>query len=433
MAEKGERRRESLSLRQARRLAIAAQGLHRPRRPVAADRRHLRQVLRHTGLLQIDSVNVLQRAHYLPGFSRLGSYPTTLLDRMAYRDRELFEYWGHEASLLPVDVHPLMRWRMRRAEEQFETWGRMAQVARERPGYIEHIFGVVRDAGPLTAGEIAAEERRSKDNWGWNWSDEKLALEFLFWAGRVTAADRRNFERVYDTPERVLPQRVLDLPTPSEEEAHRELILAAARSCGIGTVGDLADYYRLRNPEARPRVAELVEDGRLEEVAVEGWRHPAYLLPGTSLPRRVDGCSLLVPFDPLVWERDRTERLFGFRFRIEIYVPAAKRVHGYYVLPFLLGDRLVARVDLKADRSRGVLLVQASYPEPAAPPDTADALAGELAALAGWLGLESVDVRARGDLATPLRAAVRSGPAGPPPSAPRPARPGGGSTSASTA
>src|SRR3954470_5434366 len=250
MATNGARRRESLSLSQARRLAIAAQGLHRPRRAVAPDRRHLRQVLRHTGLVQIDSVNVLRRAHYLPVFSRIGAYRTTVLDRMAYRDRELFEYWGHEASLLPVELHPLLRWRMRRAEEKFETWGRMAQLAREQPGYVDHVLGLVRDAGPLTAGEIAAEERRSKDNWGWNWSDEKLALEFLFWAGRVTAADRRNFERVYDIPERVLPQRVLDLPTPSEEEAHRELILAAGRSCGIGTVGDLADYYRLRNPEA---------------------------------------------------------------------------------------------------------------------------------------------------------------------------------------
>jgi hypothetical protein len=396
----------SLSLAQARRLAIAAQGLHRPRREMTPDRRHLRSVLQHTGLLQIDSVNVLQRAHYLPAFSRIGGYRTDLLDRMAYRDRELFEYWGHEASLLPVQMHPLFRWRMRRAEEKFETWGRMAQLAREKPGYVEHVLELVRESGPLTAGEIAAEEKRSKDNWGWNWTNEKLALEFLFWTGRVTAADRRNFERVYDVPERVIPRDVLALPTPTEEEAHRELLALAAVSCGIGTVGDLADYYRIRTPQARPRIAELVESGRLEEVSVEGWRQPAYVPAATKLPRRADGRALLVPFDPLIWERDRTERLFGFRYRIEIYVPAVKRVHGYYVLPFLLGDQLVARVDLKADRARGTLLVQAAYAEPTAPPDTVEELAAELRLLAGWLALDRVEVRQRGDLSRPLAAVV---------------------------
>jgi uncharacterized protein len=396
----------SMSLAQARRLAIAAQGLHRRTRTATPNRRHLRSVLQHTGLLQIDSVNVLQRAHYLPAFSRIGDYGTELLDRMAYRDRELFEYWGHEASLLPVAMHPLLRWRMRRAAEQFETWGRMAQFAREQSGYIEHVLSLVRDAGPLTAGELAAEDKRSKEHWGWNWSQEKLALEFLFWSGRITAADRRNFERVYDVPERVIPARILAMPTPSEEDAHRELLALAAVSCGIGTLGDLADYYRIRTPLARPRIAELVEAGRLEEVTVEGWRHPAYVAAATSLPRRVDGRALLVPFDPLVWERDRTERLFGFRYRIEIYVPAAKRVHGYYVLPFLLGDQLVARVDLKADRIRRTLLVQASYAEPAAPPDTAEELAIELHLLADWLGLDSVEVRPRGDLARPLAAVI---------------------------
>src|SRR4051794_37040933 len=403
-----ERRRNSLSLRQARRLAIAAQGLHRPRRAVVGDRRHLRQVLRHTSLLQIDSVNVLQRAHYLPVFSRIGAYPTTVLDRMAYRDRELFEYWGHEASLLPVELHPLLRWRMRRAEEKFETWGRMAQLAREQPGYVNHVLDLVRDAGPLTAGEIAAQEKRSKDNWGWNWSNEKLALEFLFWTGRVTTADRRNFERLYDVPERVIPAGVLNAPTPTEEEAHRELLLRAAGSCGIGTVGDLADYYRIRTPQARPRIIELVEDGRLAEVAVEGWRQPGYMVPGGALPRRADGRALLVPFDPLIWERDRAERLWAFRYRIEIYVPAVKRVHGYSVLPFLLGDQLVARVDLKADRPRKTLLVQAAYAEASAPPDTADELAVELRLLAQWLGLDDVEIRPRGDLAPALASGLRA-------------------------
>ncbi|HEU5034116.1 MAG TPA: crosslink repair DNA glycosylase YcaQ family protein [Mycobacteriales bacterium] len=396
----------SLSAAQARRLALAAQGLARPRAAAQPDRRHLRKLLGQTQVLQIDSVNVLMRAHYLPGWSRLGAYDRSLLDRLAYRDRELFEYWGHEASLIPVELHPLFRWRMRRAEEKFETWGRMARLAQERPGYVDHVLSLVQDGGPLSAGDIAAAEKRSSDNWGWNWSDEKTALEFLFWTGRVTAADRRNFERIYDVTERVIPPAVLALPTPTEEEAHRRLLLLAARACGVGTAGDLADYFRIRTPQARPRLAELVEDGRLEVVQVDGWRQPAYLLPGTSVPRRADARALLVPFDPLIWERDRTERLFGFRFRIEIYVPAAQRVHGYYVLPFLLGDGLVARVDLKSDRAAGALLVQAAYAEPGAPAETAEALAAELAGLAGWLGLSGVRVSGRGDLGPALAAAI---------------------------
>jgi uncharacterized protein len=398
---------QRLTGRQARRLAIAAQGLAGPRPTATPDRRHLRRMLQHTQLLQIDSVNVLMRAHYLPGWSRLGDYDRDLVDRMAFKHRELFEYWGHEASLLPVELHPLMRWRMRRAEQEFETWGKPARLAKERPGYIEHVLETVRERGPVTAGEIAVAEQRSKEHWGWNWSDEKTALEFLFWTGRVTTSSRRNFERVYDVTDRVVPKRVLDVPTPTEEEAHRQLLLLAARACGVGTVGDLADYFRLRNPEARPRVAELVEAGELEEVAVQGWRQPAYMIPGTTLSRRATAQALLVPFDPLIWERDRTERLFGFHYRIEIYVPAAKRVHGYYVLPFLLGDALVARVDLKSDRAGGRLLVQAAYAEADAPADTVEALALELRGLAAWLGLDDVVVARRGDLAVPLSGALR--------------------------
>jgi uncharacterized protein YcaQ len=398
---------QSLSLAQARRIAIAAQGFTTRRPTATPDRRHLRRVIDRTKLIQIDSVNVLQRAHYLPAFSRLGGYSTSALDRMAYRDRELFEYWGHEASLIPTAMHPLFRWRMRRAEEKFETWGRMAQFAKEHPGYIDHILDVVRDAGPLTAGEIAAEDKRSKVDWGWNWSNEKTALEWLFWTGKVSAATRRNFERVYDVPERVIPRAVLEQPTPTEADAHRELLAIAADACGVGTVADLADYFRIRNPQARPRIAELVEDGRLLEVDVKGWKQPAYLSPTATIPRKVDARALLVPFDPLVWERARTERLFGFWFRIEIYVPALKRVHGYYVLPFLLGDRLVARVDLKADRQQRRLVVQAVYAEDHAPADTAEHLADELAEMSEWLGLDDVDVNRRGDLAPTLAQAVR--------------------------
>jgi uncharacterized protein YcaQ len=396
----------SLSPRQARRVALAAQGFTRPRPTTPVNAAGLRRLFECTQLLQIDSVNVLQRAHYLPGWSRHGAYPTETLDAMAYRRRQLFEDWGHEASLMPMELHPLMRWRMRRAEEKYETWGRLAKLAQERPDYIEHVFAKVRDSGPVTAGELAEEERRGTDHWGWNWTDSKVAIEFLFWAGRVATVERRNFERLYDVPERVIPADVLALPTPSEEEAHRELLVRAARACGVGTVGDLADYFRIRNPLARPRIAELVEDGRLIEVEVHGWRHPGYALPDLVVPRKSAHRALLVPFDPLIWERDRTQRLFGFRYRIEIYVPADKRVHGYYVLPFLLGDALVARVDLKSDRQAQVLRVQGAFAELGAPPETVEELAAELRELAEWLGLSGVVVSPRGDLAGALAQAL---------------------------
>lgn len=393
----------TLTASQARRLAIAAQGLggHGPsrQRPTPApSRRHVRKVLQHTGLFQIDSVNVLARAHYLPSYSRLGPYDRDLLERMSFRRGELFEYWGHEAALMPFDLHPLLRWRMKRAEAKIGTWGSVARLATERPGYIEEVYAEVADRGPVSAGQVADDTARSTENWGWNWSPAKTALEYLFWCGRITTASRKNFERRYDLPERVLPQAVLDAPTPDDATAHRELLMIAARCHGIGTVADLADYFRLTNPEARPRIAELVEDGRLVEVAVAGWRHPAYMQPGTVIPRKVSGAALLVPFDPLIWERDRTERLFGFRYRIEIYVPEHKREHGYYVLPFLLDDQLVARVDLKADRVERVLRVQSAWAEPHAPGRAVEALAKELRMLASWLGLDDVTVADKGDL-----------------------------------
>jgi uncharacterized protein YcaQ len=391
----------SLSVAQARRLAIGAQGLTGTRPSVEPDRRHLRRVLKHTGLLQIDSVNVLARAHYLPAFSRLGPYDQTLLDRMAFKHRELFEYWGHEAALLPVEVHPLMRWRMARWESRLMSWGRLQAVLKERPRYIEEVYDEVVARGPVSAGEVAVDQQRGTAEWGWNWTDAKTALEYLFFVGRITTGSRRNFERLYDIPERVIPSAVRALPTPDEHTAHRELLMLAARSHG--------DYYRLRNPEARPRLAELVEAGRLEPVEVRGWSQPAYAVPDVIIPRRMAGRALLVPFDPLIWERQRTERLFGFRYRIEIYTPAQKRVHGYYVLPFLLGDALVARVDLKADRALRILRVQSAWAEPGAPDETAEDLAVELALMAQWLELDDVVVEPKGDLAPSLVAAVRRG------------------------
>jgi hypothetical protein len=396
----------SLSNRQARRLAIAAQGLSTPRPLTVPDRRHLRRVIKHTALLQIDSVNVLTRAHYLPAFSRLGAYPTAVLDDMAFRHRELFEYWGHAASYLPIALHPLLRWRMQEAEAKIGTWGAVARLATEQPGYIEDVYDEVVARGPIGAGKVAEDQKRGTEDWGWNWTNAKVALEYLFWTGRITTHSRPNFERLYDLPDRILPRAILDLPTPDVASAHRDLLEISARSLGVATLPELADYFRIRTPQARPRVAELVEAGRLVEVAVDGWRQPGYLPAGLTVPRRTADAALLVPFDPLIWERARTERLFGFFYRIEIYVPAPKRVHGYYVLPFLLGDAIVARVDLKADRGAAVLRVQAAYAEPGAPPHTVEALAGELRTMASWLGLDDVVVMPTGDLAAALAVEV---------------------------
>ena len=338
-----------------------------------------------SGLIQIDSVNVLSRAHYLPGFARLGPYEREALDRAAhYAPRRLFEYWGHEASLMPVELQPLLRWRMARAHD--EAWGGMRRVARERPELLEEVLEQVRERGPLAARDLAEERPRPSGPW-WDWSESKKAIELLFWSGEVTSARRRNFERFYDLPERVLPRAVLDTPTPSEEDAQRELVRRAAISLGVAALPELRDYFRLPAAAVRPRVAELVEAGELVPVEVEGWDTPAYLHRDARIPRAVDARALLGPFDNLLWERGRVERLFGFHFRLELYVPKPKRVHGYYVLPLLLGDRLVARVDLKADRQAGRLRVIATHHEPDAPAETAGALREELALLADWLGL----------------------------------------------
>lgn len=398
---------DSLSLAQARRIALAAQGFADPRPTGTPNLRHLRRVLGRTGLLQMDSVNVLQRAHYMPLFSRLGNYPVGLVDRAAYRrPRELFEYWGHEASLLPVALHPLLRWRMARADE--DAWGWMRRVARERPDLLDWIRAELRDKGPLTAAELEQDARGPKLNWGWNWSLTKQGLEFLFYNGEVAAAERDGaWARRYDLAERVLPPAVLAAPTPAEADALRELVRIAAASLGVAAEVELRDYFRLPVAGARQAVAELVDAGELRPVAVEGWRQRAYLHRDARLPRRIRAATLVSPFDPLIWERGRTERLFDFRYRIEIYVPAGQRVHGYYVLPFLLGDRLVARVDLKADRKAGVLQVPGAWAEPGHPVgEVALALAEGLGELAAWLGLSRVAPPARGDLASPLAGAL---------------------------
>jgi len=375
--------RAKLSAAEARRVALAAQGFV-DGRPNVADGRALRRVLKQVGLLQIDSVNVLARGHYLTLFGRLGPYQLELVDKAAwYAPRRLFEYWGHEASLLPVTTQPLLRWRMQRAHD--DAWGGMKAVARDRPELVERVLAEVGERGPVAASEVEEVGSRRGEPW-WSWSDTKRAFEFLFWSGLITSARRRNFERLYDLPERVLPRVVVTAPTPEPEDAQRELVRIAARSLGVAAERDLRDYFRLPLAETRARVAELVEGGELLPVAVEGWTTPAYLWHRTVVPRAVDAAALIGPFDSLIWERSRVERLFGFRYRIEIYVPAPKRVHGYYVLPFLLGDRLVARVDLKADRDAGVLRARAVHLEDDAPAHTLEALASELETMADWLG-----------------------------------------------
>jgi uncharacterized protein YcaQ len=394
---------ESLSVAQARRIALAAQGFTDRRPAGVPGRAHLRRVVARTGVIQMDSVNVLQRAHYLPAFSRLGAYATDQLDRMAYRrPRDLFEYWGHAASLLPVTLHPLLRWRMARARD--EAWGGMRQMAAERPGFVAWVRDEVAAKGPVTAAEIEQDARRPKTEWGWNWSDTKHALEYLFWCGEVTAARRdASFARLYDVPERVLPAAVVNAPTPSDADAYRELTRMSAAALGVAAEPELRDYYRLPVAGARRAIAELVEEGTLRPVTVAGWQRPAYLHAAARLPRKVGAATLVSPFDPLIWERDRTERLFGFRYRIEIYVPAHLRVHGYYVLPFLLGDQLVARVDLKADRKAGVLRVPGAWLEQGrSVADVAPALAGALGDLAAWLGLGEIATPETGDLAPAL-------------------------------
>jgi uncharacterized protein YcaQ len=398
---------DTLSLAQARRVALAAQGFADPLPAGPVTRRHVRRVLSRVGLIQMDSVNVLARAHYMPIYSRLGPYRTDLLDRAAYRPpRDLFEYWGHEASLIPVALQPALRWRM--AAARTEAWGGMRRIAQEQPELVSWVLEEVRAKGPLTAADIEHDAPRTSDNWGWNWSVVKRALEFLFWSGEVANAGRNgSFARLYDLPERVLPADVLAVPTPKPPDAHRELVEVAARSLGVAAEFELRDYFRLPVDGARTAIAELVEAGVLRPVGVAGWRQQAYLHHEARMPRSVRASALISPFDPLIWERARAERLFNFAYRIEIYVPAPKRQFGYYVLPFLHGDRLVARVDLKADRKPGVLRVPAAWLEAGQDPvETADALASELRRLAGWLDLFEVDKPAQGDLAGPLAAAL---------------------------
>lgn len=406
----------TLSADVARRIALGAQGFTDTPPGGEVSRRHLRRVLDRVRLIQLDSVNVAVRAHYMPLFSRLGPYPVELLDEAAWthrarRPRLLVEYWAHEASLLPVEDWPLFRWRMREYERRYAH--RYGTLLKRAPGLFDDVLAAVKELGPIGAGpledELGLTEGRSKKAPGgwWNRSDVKHACEWLFATGELTTGTRRGFQRLYDLPERVLPPEVLAAAPVADEEAARRLMLGAAVAHGIGTEPDLRDYYRLPPERSKAALSDLVEQGLVEAVTVRGWQHQAYRHVEARTPRRVTGSALLCPFDPLIWRRERTERIFGFHYRIEIYVPEPKRVYGYYVFPFLLDGELVGRVDLKTDRAAGVLRAKGVFAEPGV--DTsrvAHELAAALRKMAEWLELDAVSVGPNGNLVREVRGAL---------------------------
>ncbi len=415
----------TLSLAEARRLAIASQGFGQ--RPAKATVSRISKLAERIYAFQIDSVNVLARAHYVPAFARLGPYPMPALDTLAYQKRELFEYWGHAACLMPIALYPLVRYRMHAGETR-------EYMRSKRGSYMAKVYDEVAERGPISAGELLDPGKRSKGWWSW-WAtgNGKATLEHLYDSGLVAISGRRGFERLYDLAERVIPHAALDAPAPPREEAMKELIVLAAKACGIGTLGDITGYFytdawhdrlprkpmweipkaahgKRAKPIVKRLVTELVEAERLLSARVDGWKEPAYLDPNASVPKAVAVRALVSPFDSLVWERKRIERLFGMKYSIELYMPAPKRVYGYYVFPFLLGDTLVARADLKADRQRKVLMVQSAFLEPGQNPGRiAPHLADELRLMQEWLGLDRIEVAQRGDLAASLRRGIKRG------------------------
>lgn len=395
----------TISLSEARRIAIAAQGADQGATRNTATRADVRRLIEKLGVLQIDSVNVLARAHTLPVYARLGVYDRGDLDILAYggKERRLFEYWGHAASLMPVAMQPLFRWRMERALAGKSIYRGLVRFAEAKKALIRDLKREIEQRGPSAVGDFAAHGNR-KAGW-WGWSDAKSALEWLFWTGQLTTATRRaTFERIYDLTERVLPASITAAPTPSETEAKRALIEHSARALGIGTESCLSDYYRLGSAAARPAIRDLVEAGTLREVRVESWKAPAYVHASARLPKTASARALLGPFDPLVWHRGRAETLFGAHIRIELYTPKHKRKHGYYVLPFLFGDRIVGRVDLKAEREAGILHVLSAHCEPGIAADAfVDALADEIRLMASWLGLPRLKLSRNGEAAAALR------------------------------
>ncbi|KTT11240.1 cytoplasmic protein [Pseudomonas oryzihabitans] len=384
---------DSLSLREARRLALRAQGFGAQPKGGAGLAALYRQAAR-LGVLQIDSVNALVRSHYLPLFSRLGRYAFADFDALAWgqgRSRRLYECWAHEASLVPGEVWAELRWRRDLARQGVGIYRQLARFAAEQPQLVTQTLAAVVERGALGAGSLA--KRAGQAGPWWDWSPSKLALEWLFAAGEVTVAGRRGFERLYDLPERVLPATILAAPAPTPAAARRALLLRSAQALGVATEVQLRDYFRLSPAEARQGILELCEEGALQSAQVQGWSKLAYVAEAPNPGRPVRAAALLSPFDSLVWERERTEQLFAFRYRLELYTPAPKRVYGYYVLPFLYRERLAARVDLRAERAASRLAVHAVHLEPEGLDEEGlDALAGQLRGLADWLGLDEVQL-----------------------------------------
>ena len=389
---------QQLSASEARNIALNAQGFGWPR-PKTVGAAEMKAVVERLRLIQIDSVNVCVRAHYMPFFSRLGPYDRTLLEKLAYEEQFLFEQWGHAACYIPTDDYPLFAHRMERGWR----WGRRALPA-ERIAYFNSVLAEVRERGPVITGEMDGDGRR---NGWWGWSHAKIALEYQFAHGRLAVKERRNFARVYDLSERVFPHLVAGESLP-KGDAHRQMARNALRAMGVATVKDIADYYHLLVAEVRPRVQELVDSGEVEALRVEGWKDAAYRWHEAEHAPPANATAILSPFDNLVWApRNRSERIFNFEYTIELYTPASKRVYGYYVLPFLHEGRIAGRVDLKANRQGKTLEVRASHLEPGAPEKkTARGLARELRTMARWLGLERIEVFEAGSLAAALRVAM---------------------------
>jgi uncharacterized protein YcaQ len=396
-----------LSRASARRIALAAQGFGLRRADRKVGIRDVQAVINRVAQFQIDSINVVTRAHFMPIFSRLGPYDVRLLEGAAYQSpRRLFEYWGHAASLIDVTLQPQLRFRSQAGFR--DVWAAVESIARQNPGLVDIVRAEVAARGPISSRDLEHEEERIRDNWGWNWSSVKTVMEWLFYLGEITSARRNSqFERVYDLPERVLPRAVLAQPSPTPQDSVRELVRRAAQALGVASELCLRDYFRTRSTMTRVAIADLVDAGELIPVTVPGWdTRPTYLWHGARRPRRIEARALLSPFDSMIFERNRLERLFDFFYRIEIYVPGPKRIHGYYVYPFLLGEEFVARVDLKADRYHGVLLVNSAWIEPEQDRDhVATELRAELEVMADWLGLSDVQILPRGDLARALAAA----------------------------
>lgn len=393
----------SLSAAQARRIALVAQGFGRA--PAAATGiRQLRSAVSRLGLLQLDSVNVFERSHYLPLFARLGTYDKADLDRLTFDRRgDYTEYWAHEAAVIPVEQWPLFRWRMDAFRHYYAT-NQKAWMQSDTTS-VAWVLAELAEKGPLAASQIEDDSRSGKSGW-WDWSDTKRALEYLFAIGEVVSAGRTRFQRRYALREQVLPRHVLDRDV-SRDDAVRQLLAQSARAHGIGTLRDLADYYRIKQAPAKAAINELVEAGELLPVTVAGWNAPAWLHRDARIPRRIETAALLSPFDPVVWERARAERMFGFHYRIEIYTPEPKRVFGYYSLPVLVDDQIVGRIDLKNDRQARVLRVQSAWREAHAPVGVEERIVPLLEATRAWQGLESVEFAGRGNLSAALASAWR--------------------------